>query len=158
MSRRLLNLACCCALVLSLAAFAFAQTTQTQPTQTTVTTQTTQAVQNPDGTWTVIQYPANKEVTIDFMPAPTFSTAKGRARIMRTNDNTTIALDLAGLPADSSALNLYAVDSFGKVTLLGPVTISNGVATQSFTTPLDRFMLVLSPDANMTAYAPTSAF
>jgi hypothetical protein len=158
MSRRLLNLACCCALVLSLAAFAFAQTTQTQPTQTTVTTQTTQAVQNPDGTWTVIQYPANKEVTIDFMPAPTFSTAKGRARIMRTNDNTTIALDLAGLPADSSALNLYAVDSFGKVTLLGPVTISNGVATQSFTTPLDRFMLVLSPDAGLTTYAPTTAF
>jgi len=151
MSRRLFNFAFCCALTLVLSAVAAAQTTVT-------TTQTTQAVQNPDGTWTVIQYPANKEVVVDFTPAPTFSTAKGRARIMRTTDATTIALDLAGLPADASTLNLYAVDPTGHVTMLGPITVANGVATQSFTTPLDRFMLVLSPEANMTAYAPTSAF
>jgi hypothetical protein len=46
----------------------------------------------------------------------------------------------------------------GKATLLGPLTISNGVATQTFTTPLDKFMLVLSPEANLSAYAPTTTF
>lgn len=159
MSRRLLTFAGCCALVLSMAAAAFAQDTPIQqPTQTTVTTQTTQAVQNADGSWTVIQYPANKEVVVDFAPGTTFKTAHGRAKIIRKSDGTAIALDLSGLPADATGLNLYAVDPFGKVTMLGPVTISNGVATQTFTTPLDRFMLLLSPDANMTTYAPDTAY
>src|SRR5687767_15876578 len=86
MSRRLFNFAAACALALGLAPAAFSQETrpvqppppqpaqpvqQPQQTQTTVTTQTTQAVQNSDGTWTVIQYPANKEVVVDFTPAPT---------------------------------------------------------------------------------------
>src|SRR4051812_5604123 len=93
MSRRLLNLAGLCALTLALAAVALAQTQPTQsqqPTQTTVTTQTAQAVQNPDGTWTVIQYPTGKEVVVDFTPTPTFSTGKGHAKILRTGDKTAI--------------------------------------------------------------------
>jgi hypothetical protein len=38
------------------------------------------------------------------------------------------------------------------------VTINNGVGTFSSTTttPLDRFMLVLSPESNLTSYAPTT--
>ena len=163
MSRRLLKLAGCCALALGLAPAAFAQETQKpqpQPQQTqtttTVTTQTTQAVQNADGTWTVIQFPAGKEVFVDFTPAPTFSTAKGRAKIMRMPDHTMVTLDLAGLPADATGMNLYAVDPFGKVTLLGPVAFTNGVSTQTFQTPLDRFMLVLSPEANLTTYGPST--
>jgi hypothetical protein len=151
MSKRLLYLAGCCALVAALASVSFAQTT-------TVTTTQTQAVQNPDGSWTVIQYPTDKEVVVDLTPGTTFVNAHGRAKIFRKADGTTIALDLSGLPADASALNLYAVDPFGKVTLLGPVTISNGVATQTFTTPMDKFMLVLSPEANLTTYAPDTAF
>lgn len=150
MSRRLLNLAGCCALVAALASVAFAQTT--------VTTTQTRAVQNPDGSWTVIQYPVDKEVVVDLTPGTTFTSAHGRAKIIRRADGTNIALDLSGIPADATALNLYAVDPFGKVTMLGPVTISNGLAQQTFTTPLDRFMLVLSPDANMTAYAPDTTF
>jgi len=158
MSRRLLIFAGCCAMVLSLAAVSFAQDTPPQQPTTTVTTQTTQAIQNPDGTWTVIQYPTGKEVVVDLAPGTTFKTAHGRAKIIRRADGTAIALDLSGLPADATALNLYAVDPFGKVTMLGPVTIANGVATQTFTTPLDRFMLVLSPDAGLTTYAPDTAF
>ncbi|HEV7892642.1 MAG TPA: anti-sigma factor [Pyrinomonadaceae bacterium] len=158
MSRRLLNFAGAAALVFAAAGAAFAQDTQpTQPT-TTVTTQTTQAVQNPDGTWTVIQYPTDKEVVVDFTPSQTFSTAKGRARIIRAADGTKIALDLSGLPADAAAMNLYAVDPFGKVTMIGPVAFTNGVAQQTYTTPLDRFMLVLSPESNMTEYAPATAY
>src|SRR5438105_1692802 len=150
MSRRLLYLAGCCALVAALASISFAQTT--------VTTTQTQAVQNPDGSWTVIQYPTGKEVVVDFTPGTTFATAHGRAKIIRMSDGTKIALDLSSLPADATALNLYAVDPFGKVTMLGPVTISNGIAQQTFMTPLDRFMLVLSPEANLTTYAPDMAY
>lgn len=167
MSRRLLSFAGAAALVFAAAGTAFAQETQptqpaqpTQPTQqtTTVTTQTTQAVQNPDGTWTVIQYPSDKEVVVDFTPSQTFSTAKGRARIIRAADGTKIALDLSGLPADAAAMNLYAVDPFGKVTMIGPVTFTNGVAQQTYTTPMDKFMLVLSPEANLTDYAPATSY
>jgi hypothetical protein len=122
------------------------------------TTQTAQAVQNPDGTWTVIHYPAGKEVVVDFTPAPTFATAKGRAKIKRMNDQTMVTLDLSGLPADAAGLNLYAVDPFGKVTMLGPVAFTKGISTQQFHTPLDRFMLVLSPEANLTSYTPTGTY
>jgi hypothetical protein len=157
MSKRLLNFAGAAALVFAASGAALAQ--DQQPAQTkTVTTQTTQAVQNPDGTWTVIQYPADKEVVVDFTPGANFSTGRGRARVMRMSDGTHVALDLSGLPADASAMNLYAVDPFGKVTMLGPVAFNNGVAQQTFTTPLDRFMLVLSPDADMTTYTPTTAY
>ena len=161
MSRHLFKLAAVGALALGLAPAAFSQETQPQTptqTQTTVTTQKTEAVQNSDGSWTVIQYPANKEVVVDFTPAPTFSTAKGRAKIMRMSDHTMVTLDLSGLPADAAGMNLYAVDPLGKVTMLGPVTFANGVATQTFQTPLDRFMLVLSPEAGLTAYAPTTTY
>ncbi|HEX3560026.1 MAG TPA: anti-sigma factor [Pyrinomonadaceae bacterium] len=150
MSRRLLYLVGCCAMVAALASISFAQTT--------VTTTQTQAVQNPDGTWTVIQYPTGKEVVVDFTPGTTFATAHGRAKIIRRADGTAIALDLSGLPANATGLNLYAVDPFGKVTMIGPVNISNGIAQQTFTTPLDRFMLVLSPDADLTTYAPDTAY
>src|ERR1043165_3864540 len=119
MSKRLLYLAGCCALLAALASVSFAQTT-------TATTTQTQAVQNADGSWTVIQYPTGKEVVVDFTPSTTYSTAHGRARLVHMADGTKIALDLSGLPADATAMNLYAVDPFGKVTALGPVTISNG--------------------------------
>jgi hypothetical protein len=156
MSRRLLSFAGAAALVFAAAGAALSQ--NQQPTQTTTTTQTTQAVQNADGSWTVIQYPADKEVVVDFTPGATFSTAKGRARIVRMSDGTKIALDLSGLPADASAMNLYAVDPLGKVTMLGPVAFTNGVAQQTFTTPMDKFMLVLSPEANLTTYTPSAAY
>jgi hypothetical protein len=162
MSKRTLNVWGCCALLLGLAAVSFAQTqtpTTTQPTQqTTVTTQTTQTVQNADGTWSVIEYPAQKEVIVDFTPGANYNTAKGRARVTRMADHTMINLDLSGLPADVTSVNLYAVDPLGKVTLLGPVNVSNGVATQSFNTPLNRFMLMLSPEANLSTYRPDVAY
>ncbi len=159
MSRNLLKLAGSGLLALALASVAFGQTTQPQPTtQTTVTTQTTQAVQNADGTWSVTEFPAQKEVTIDFAPGSNFSTARGRARVTRMADHTMINLDLSGLPADTRAVNLYAVDPTGVVTLLGPVNLTNGVAQQSFHTPLNRFMLVLSPEANLTRFGPDTAY
>jgi ABC-type thiamine transport system substrate-binding protein len=121
MSRRLLSFAGAAALLCAAAASAAAQSAQPAQT-TTVTTQTTRAVQNPDGTWTVVQYPADKEVVVDLTPSDNFSNATGRAKVTRTRDNTMISLDLSGLPAAASGMNLYAVDPLGKATLLGPVT------------------------------------
>jgi HEAT repeats len=125
---------------------------------TEIVSTSTQAIQNPDGTWTVVQYPTGKEVVVDFTPGRTYVNAHGRARIVHMADGTKIALDLSGLPADATAMNLYAVDPFGKVTMLGPVTFTNGVATQTYMTPLDRFMLVLSPDDDLTTYNPYTAY
>jgi uncharacterized protein (DUF2147 family) len=150
MSKRLLTVAAGLVLALSLAGLAAAQDTKTT---TTTTTQTTKTIQNPDGTYTVIQYPADKEVTVSLAPGTIVPTAHGFAKIMRHGEMTTVNLDLSDITGDVNNYNVYAVDPAGKFTLLGPVTISNGVATQTFTTPMDKFMLVLSPEANLTTIA-----
>ncbi|MBA2645241.1 MAG: hypothetical protein H0U81_00450 [Pyrinomonadaceae bacterium] len=147
MSKRMLGIAGGLTLCLGMSSSAFAQNTQTT---TTTTTQTTKAVQNTDGTWTVIEYPADKEVTVDLSPTTMIPGAKGTAKIMRMKDQTTVNLDLSGLSGDVTSYNLYAVDPMGKTTILGPVAITDGVAKQSFTTPMDKFMLVLSPEGNLT--------
>src|SRR4051812_23867435 len=102
-------------LTLALAAIALGQ-------KTTVT----KAVQNPDGTYTIIEYPAKKEVTLALTPV-NITGAKGVATILRDDDGTRIKLNLTNVPADAPAVTLYAIDDMGKVTALGPVAISNGV-------------------------------
>ena len=146
MSKRLLSIAGGLALILATTVAAPAQETQKR---TTVTTTTTTATQNPDGTWTVIEYPANKEVIVDLTPTTIIPGAKGTAKVMRMSDHTMINLDLSGLTGDTTSYNLYAVDPLGKVTSLGPLTVTDGIARQTFNTPLDKFMLVLSPESNL---------
>lgn len=147
MSKLLLSLVGGIALTLSMAGLALAQNTTTTKTQTT-------AVQNADGSWTVVEYPVGKEVIVNLTPTTALPGAQGTAKIMRMADGTMINLNLTGVANDMTNLNLYAVDSTGKVTLLGPVTLNNGVAALETTTPLNKFMLVLSPEANLTSYAP----
>jgi len=127
-------------LTLALAAIALGQTTTV-----------TKTVQNPDGTYTIIEYPVKKEVTLALTPV-NVAGAKGVATILRDDDGTRIKLNLTDVPADLSAMTLYAVDDKGVVTALGPVTISNGTGTFMATTPLSRFMLVASPESALTAY------
>ncbi len=146
MTRRLLSVVGGVALAFASAAFVNAQ-----QTTTTVTTQQTTAVQNPDGTYTIVQYPVDKEVTVNLLPGQTINGARGLAKVLRHGDVTTINLDLASLPADMTNFNVYAIDPSGKFTLLGPVTVANGAVTQTFTTPLDKFMLVMSPAAQISA-------
>jgi hypothetical protein len=136
-------------LTLAITVIALAQTTTT----TTSTTKT--AVQNPDGTYTIIEYPAKKEVTVNLTPI-NVTGAQGVATILRDDDGTRIKLNLTNVPADVTSLNLYAVDDKGVVTALGPVAISNGAGTLAATTPLSRFMLVASPEAALTAYDPNT--
>jgi hypothetical protein len=134
-------------LTLALAALALGQ-------QTTVT----KTVQNPDGTYTIIEYPVKKEVMLNLTPV-NVAGAKGVATILRDDDGTRIKLNLTGVPADTTAMTLYAVDDTGTVTALGPVTITNGTGTLAATTPLSKFMLFASPEPAVTAYdANTKVF
>ena len=133
-------------LTLALAAIALGQTTVTK------------TVQNPDGTYTIIEYPAKKEVQLNLTPV-NITGAKGVATILRDDDGTRIKLNLTNVPADTTALTLYAVDDQGNVTALGPVAVSNGVGTLATTTPLTKFMLFASPEPALTAYdANTKVF
>lgn len=146
MSKHVSSVLAAVILTLTLSALAFAQTTTTTVTKT---------VQHPDGTYTIIEYPAKKEVTLTLNPV-TIQGAQGVATILRDDDGTRIKLNLTNVPADVSALTLYAVDEAGAVTALGPVALSNGVGTLSATTPLNRFMLIASPETALTTYDPNT--
>jgi len=137
------------ALSLAFSAFALAQDT----TQTTITTTTTQkaVVQNPDGSYTVIEYPVDKEVTVQLTPN-NLQGATGTARVMRSADGTKIWMDLSGVPVETKSFYAYAVDPRGTPTFLGPVMIENGVAKAEFSTPMNQFMLVLSPNEGVTTF------
>lgn len=139
-------------LICSSAVLVAAQTTPT----TTVTTPTTvtETVQNPDGTFTVIEYPVGKETVV--MLTPVTITGDGTATILRAADGTTVKVNLTNLPATVTGLNLYAVDPTGVVTSLGPITVSNGTGTFAGTLPLNRFMLVASPEPSLTTYDPNT--
>ena len=142
-----LSFFCAAILGLTTAAFALGQTTTTTVTKT---------VQNPDGTYTVIEYPAKKEVKINLNPV-TIKSGKGIATILRDDDGTRIKLNLTEIPADVTALTLYAVDDTGAVTPLGPITITNGTGTLTAAAPLTKFMLIASPTADLSAYSPETA-
>lgn len=107
-------------------------------------------VQNPDGSYTVIEYPVGKEVIVSLTPGATVLGGKGQVKVMRPNPVTKVWLDVSGMPANASTVYAYAVDPAGAVHLLGPVQVSNGVGTAEFSTQLDKFMVVLSPTANVT--------
>src|SRR5215510_12155577 len=144
MSKHVLSVLGAATLTLALAAIALAQTTTTTVTQK-------KAVQNPDGTYTIIEYPVKKEVTVNLTPI-NVTGAKGVATILRDDDGTRIKLNLTGVPADMTAMTLYAVDEKGVITALGPVAITDGTGTLMATTPLSKFMLVTSPEPSLTAY------
>jgi hypothetical protein len=145
MSKRLIAVLGAAALLLSLAVMTAAQV------QTTTVTKVTKTVQNPDGTYTIVEYPVGKETIVSLNPVGLVG-ATGRATILRDPSGTTIKLNLTSLPSDVTSMNVYAVDPAGAVTLLGPVAVENGVGTFTTTTQLSRFMLVASPEANLTTY------
>lgn len=139
------------AITFCLTVFAVAQTTTT----TTVTKK--EIIQNPDGTYTVIEYPVGKEVVVNLTP-PELPGAIGSAKIMRSACDTTVAVSLSGLPDDADNYYIYAVDPNGEVSLLGPVMVDeqrNGVAT--FNTPLNKFMLVVSQEEGLSTIGKDTA-
>src|SRR6266550_9488634 len=151
MSKRISLLAAAALLIFSMAALIAAQTTTT----TTVTpTTVTKTIQHDDGTFTVIEYPVGKETIVNLDPVTI--TGKAVATVLRDDNGTRIKLNLTGVPNDVTGLNLYAVDPAGVVTSLGPIAVTNGLGTFEATTPLDRFMLVASPETALTTYDPNT--
>jgi len=120
-----------------------------------VQTTTVTKVQTPEGTYTIVEYPVGKETVVTLNPIG-LTGATGRATILRDPSGTTIKLNLTSLPADLTALNVYAVDPTGALTLLGPVQVSSGIGTFTTTTPLSKFMLIASPEAALTTYDPNT--
>jgi hypothetical protein len=141
-------------LIISTAAFAAGQTDPQMPqTKTTTTTTVTKTVQNPDGSYTVIEYPLKKEVQITMTPV-SLTNSKAIGTILRDDTGTKVVLNLTDVPADVTAINVYAVDDTGAVVPLGPVVLANGTGKFSTTTPLSKFMLIAAPDDSLTAYDP----
>ncbi|MBA3769880.1 MAG: hypothetical protein H0X08_05195 [Blastocatellia bacterium] len=114
-------------------------------------------VANPDGSYSVIEYPADKEVVVTLLPRDGVSST-GTARVMRTAAGTKVFFDVAGAPADWKNVYAYAVDPTGSTTLLGPIEVAGGVGKAEFTTPMDKFMLVVSPAGDLTNYSPTTTY
>jgi len=133
--------------------FSLAVVAASQVQTTTVTKVKT--VQNPDGTYSIVEYPVGKETIVNLSPVG-ITGAVGHATILRDDKGTTIKMNFEQLPTDLAALNLYAVDPTGAVIALGPVDLANGIGTFTTTTPLTRFMLIASPDASLTAYDPNT--
>jgi hypothetical protein len=144
MSKRLIGVLGAALLLFSLAVVSFGQTVTK-----------VQAVQNSDGTYTIVEYPVGKETIVTLNPIGV-SGAKGQATILRAADGTTIKVNLSGLPTEATAVNLYAVDPSGAITMLGPVEIANGAGVFTTSIPMSKFMLVASPDPNLSAYSDST--
>jgi hypothetical protein len=164
MSKQVITVLAAVIFCLSTAALAVGQTEPTtttpttQPTTTTITqtpTTVTKTTQNADGSYTIIEYPVGKETIVTLDPV-TLANAAGTATILRDDNGTRIRINLKGVPKEVTALNLYAVDPAGVVTALGPIAITDGLGTFTTTAPINKFMLVASPEANLTAYEPNT--
>src|SRR5260370_40365825 len=102
MSRRLSGVLGTTLLLLSLAAIAIGQT------QTPVVIKTkTEAVQNPDGTYTIVEYPVGKETVVTLTPIG-LGGATGTATVLRAADGTAVKGNLATLLAEVMLMNVYA--------------------------------------------------
>ena len=73
----------------------------------------------------MIEYPVGKEVKVTLTPV-SLEKSKAAGTILRDDTGTSIILNLTDVPADVSAINVYAVDDTGAVTLLGPVVLADG--------------------------------
>lgn len=122
-----------------------------------VNAQDKKIVVNSDGSYSVIEYPVGREVTVKLHPNGTV-TSTGMARVMRTANGTKVYFDVNNAPSDWTNVYAYAVDPNGSATLLGPINFSNGMGKAEFMTPNDKFMLVLSPTEGMTTYDPSGNY
>jgi hypothetical protein len=144
------------AVALSLAACGAALAQETTTTTVTKTpTTVTKTVQNPDGTYTVVEYPVGKETIVTLDPIA-LKNAGGTATILRDDNGTRIKINMTGIPKEVTALNLYTIDHEGVVTSLGPVVIADGLGSFSGTTTLSKFMIVASPEATLATYDPNT--
>jgi hypothetical protein len=128
---------------------AFAGVAQAQ--DTTASSQST--AQNTGDQWTGVQYPVGHEVVVELTPTAASTGAAPQVKVMHTANGTVIAVDPTSFPDASGNLNLYVVDPSGKATAIGVIKAGSN-APQTFNTSMDKFMLVASPDPNLTDYTP----
>jgi hypothetical protein len=136
-----------CAAVLAMTSIIFGQ-------DTTATAK--KVVVNPDGSYTVIEYPVDKDVQLNLVPGASIA-GKGVVHVRRSANGTHVEFNMTGLPSNVTNYYAYAVDPSGAATFLGPLTFNGGVGTAAFDTPLNQFMVVLSPNQGLTTIDPTTA-
>lgn len=106
-----------------------------------------------DDPWAVIEYPAGQEVTTELKPTALASDAKGIARVVRSENETTINLDVTGVTGESTQ-KVYVVDTSGNATLLGMLTMNEGSGNLVAKTALNKFMILVSPEATLSTMGP----
>src|SRR2546426_134454 len=62
-------------------------------------------IQNPDGTYTIVEYPIGRETVVTLSPIG-LTAARGRATILRDPSGTAIRLSLTSLPQPSRQRNM----------------------------------------------------
>src|SRR5947208_10739188 len=77
-----------------------------------VNAQDKKIVLNSDGSYSVIEYPVGKEVTVELLPMNGV-TSTGVARVVRTANGTKVHFDVNGAPSDWTNAYAYAVDPTG---------------------------------------------
>ncbi len=107
-----------------------------------------------DDGWAVIEYPEGREVAVELKAGSLMPEAKASARVTRTGNETIVNVEVNGATGVDSAHQVYAVDSLGNATLLGTLTIADGAGTLNAKTALTKFMIVVSPDTDLTAIGP----
>jgi hypothetical protein len=111
-------------------------------------------IQSPDPTFSVIEFPVNKEVAVKLIPDTTLRGSKGSARVFRSKEGTKIIFNFSDLPGDVTNLNVYLVDAKRSVIALDRLTTSSGKATQTLSTPLSTFMILVSRELNLAVLRP----
>lgn len=155
MVKKVMSVGLAGALGLVTAVLTLGQTPEQTPTEIPAQTPQTTVTKH-DDRYTIIEYPAGKEVRVTLNPVG-IEGATGLATILRDDDGTRIQLNVSGVPEEVTTLNVYAIDPSGTVTSLGPVTLTKGLGTLTTTTPLNRFMIIASPEANLAVYGTDTA-
>src|SRR5260370_37123000 len=73
-------------------------------------TQRVTTIQNPDGTYTIVEYPVGRETVVTLSPVG-LGGAKGSATILRDPSATSIKLNLTSLPPELASLNVHSVEA-----------------------------------------------
>ena len=85
----------------------------------------TKVVDNGDGTYSVIEYPMDQDVTVSLVPYKGVN-GTGIAHVVRTAKGTRVMFEVNNAPEDWKNVHAYAVDPTGASTYLGPLTFSSG--------------------------------
>jgi hypothetical protein len=102
-----------------------------------------QAIQ--DDVWAVMEFPQGRDIVLELVATAALPDAKGTARVLRGWDGTEVTVEAAGLSGEVESYHVFAIDSLGKASALGPLTVSDGVGYLRAQSALTKFMIIISP-------------